>query len=89
LAANVGLANCSPWRGFTAIEAAAHLCVWHRPKAREIARLLIDRGAVCDLPAVARAGLLEEVRRRLDVDTGLIDVPDRFGRTALYRAVCT
>ncbi len=92
LDAHPELANCHPWAPqwpHTAIEAAAHQCVWHRPKMVEIAQLLIDRGATADLPTIARAGLLEEVKRRLDADPSLVNVPDIKGRTAIYRAACT
>ncbi|HEV7300754.1 MAG TPA: ankyrin repeat domain-containing protein [Tepidisphaeraceae bacterium] len=85
------LANCQPWLPqwpHTAIEAVAHQCVWHRPKMHEIAKLLLERGAVADLPTVARAGLLTEVRKRLDANRSLLNVADAKGRTALYRAAC-
>jgi ankyrin repeat protein len=55
----------------------------------EIAKLLVERGAVCTLPTVARAGLLAEVRRRLDADRSVLGERDAKGRTALYRAACT
>ena len=83
--------DCHPWAPqypHTAIEAAAHLCVWHRPKMIDIVKLLLARGAKCDLPTVARAGLLDEVQRRLDADPTLLNRPDNDGRTAIYRAVC-
>ena len=85
------LANCHPWLPkwpHSAIEAAAHMCVWHRPKMLEIARLLLERGATCDLPTVARAGMLDEMERRLDADPSLLNKPDAQGRTAIYRAAC-
>jgi ankyrin repeat protein len=85
------LVNCQPWMPkwpHSAVEAAAHLCVWHRPKMIEIVRLLLSRGATADLPTVARAGLLDEVKRRLDGDPSLVDRPDSQGRTAIYRAAC-
>ena len=91
LDAHPQLAHCRPWQPqwqHTAIEAAAHLCVWHRPKQQQIVRLLLERGATCDFPTVARAGLLDEVKRRLDADPSLINLPDTQGRTAIYRAAC-
>lgn len=92
LAAHPELANCHPWKPqwpHTAIQAAAHQCVWHRPNMTHIAALLLEHGAICDLPTVARAGSLDEVIRRLDADPTLLNQTDREGRTALYRSACT
>jgi ankyrin repeat protein len=86
------LVHCQPWLPNwqnSAIEAAAHQCVWHRPKMQEIAQLLVERGAVADLPTIARAGLLDELKRRLDADPSLVNKPDEKGRTPIYRAACT
>ena len=85
------LVDCHPFAPQSpqsAIEAAADLCVWHRAKMVEIVQLLLDCGARCDLPTVARAGMIDEVKRRLDADPSLLDQPDANGRTALYRAAC-
>ncbi len=85
------LVNSRPWAPkweHTPIEAVAGMCVWHRPKMREMAKLLAARGATCDLPTLARCGLAEEVARYLDAQPQALDAPDAQGRTALYRATC-
>lgn len=86
------LADCVPWPQYRpdtrAIEIVSSQCVWHRPRKREIAQVLIDAGAACDIALAARAGLLEHVRMLLDNDPGLIEFCDVHGRTALYRAGC-
>jgi len=86
------LANCVPWPKHrpdtSAIEIVSAQCVWHRPRKNEIAQVLIDAGAVCDITQAARAGSVDHVRRLLDEDPGLIDFRDARGRTALYRAGC-
>ncbi len=75
------------WDG-TGLGAAAGMCVWHRPKMHQIAALLVERGAACDLPTAARAGLVDEVRRWLDAAPEKINQTDEQGRTPLYRAAC-
>ncbi len=85
------LANCHPWAPawpHSRDRGRAHQCVWHRPKMHEVAKLLIERDAIADLPTVARAGLVDEVKRRLDADPSLVNKPRRAGRTAIYRAAC-
>ena len=79
---NPGLADAR------AVEIAAARCVHHRPRAHELARLLVDRGARPLLQTAARAGLLDRVRELLDADPNRLDAVDAKGRSALYRAAC-
>jgi ankyrin repeat protein len=86
-----GLVRSNPWApGWvgTAIEAVAGMCVWHRPRAHEIAKLLVERGAAVSLQTAGRAGLLGEVDRQLAERPHACDDVDVQGRTAMYRAAC-
>ncbi len=85
------LAVCRPWAPRWeggALEAVARRCVWHRPRMREIAELLLAYGAEASLPTLARAGLKTELLRRLEDEPWRIDEPDAQGRTPLFRAAC-
>ncbi|HEY3234012.1 MAG TPA: ankyrin repeat domain-containing protein, partial [Polyangiaceae bacterium] len=60
---------------------------WHRRGDLDTARLLLDRGATCDLPIVAALGDLDAVRAMLDGDPGRILDKRPFGNGALSAAV--
>ncbi|MEM6334125.1 MAG: ankyrin repeat domain-containing protein [Planctomycetota bacterium] len=85
------LANCNPWSpgwAGSAVEAVAGMCVWHKPAEHAIARLLVERGAMCSLQTAARAGLLSEVKREADERGWVFNEVDVKGRTLMYRAAC-
>ncbi len=85
------LVHARPWEpdwSGAALDMVAGLCVFHRPRAREIATLLVERGADCNLQTAARCGMLQRVRAMLEADGALLDEQDDEGRTALYRATC-
>jgi ankyrin repeat protein len=85
------LAVCEPWPdspGYKPIEGVSRGCVWHRPQQIQVAGMLVDAGAHCDITTAARAGLVDRVRQMLDEDPALIDAHDQAGRTAMYRAGC-
>ena len=85
------LAVCEPWPGvpgYKPIGGVSSGCVWHRPQQTQIAAMLVAAGAACDITVAARAGLVDRVRRLLDDDPSLVNVQDKAGRTAMYRAGC-
>lgn len=85
------LLHSEPWQPHwdgSPLDMVARQCVFHRPDAHRLARLLVARGAACDLPTAARCGLLERVTELLDAHPDQRDVPDEQNRTALYRATC-
>jgi ankyrin repeat protein len=72
--------------GRTALLEACHGGPWKSEPAEEIIQLLLDHNAQIDLfqaAAMGRTGLIESI---LDRDPGLIDSPDKRGRTALFHA---
>jgi len=70
----------------TALRRSAERVVSHRPNFRATIQKAIDSGVRCDIWTAARAGLLDEVRTKIDTDRGLLDAKDDSGRTPLQRA---
>ena len=75
------------WDGVP-LDMVARQCVRQRPKAQQLARLLVQRGAPCDLPTAARCGLLEHAQQLLDAHPEWVHATDEQTRTPLYRATC-
>lgn len=85
------LVDSRPWGDewdVTAVEAAATICVHHRPAAYDMVRMLLERGADCSLQTAARGGQLDVVRGMLDTGDAKLNALDEQGRSALYRAAC-
>ncbi len=78
--------NARDSRGRTALMEACHGGPWKSGPAEDIIQLLLDHDAQIDLfmaAATGRTGLIEDI---LDRDTGLLDIPDAQGKTALFYA---
>ncbi|HYG77985.1 MAG TPA: ankyrin repeat domain-containing protein [Planctomycetota bacterium] len=73
-------------KGRTAVQIAADRVSWDSPNHLRIAQFLLDKGADCDLPTAARAGLVDYVKKVVDGYPNLIDATDELGRTPLQRA---
>ena len=69
-----------------ALRRSAKNVVWHRLHYRTTIQRVIKLGAPCDIWTAARAGLLDEVRKLVADDAGLLDGQDESGRTPLQRA---
>ena len=70
----------------SAASRAAKNVVWHRPDYRATLARACALGVKCDLWTVARAGLVDEVKRLLADDESLLNASNKQGRTALQEA---
>ncbi len=78
--------NARDSRGGTALMEACHGGPWKSGPAEDVIQLLLDHDAQIDLfmaAATGRTGLIEDI---LDRDTGLLDIQDNQGKTALFHA---
>ncbi len=78
--------NARDGHGGTALMEACHGGPWKSGPAEDVIQLLLDHDAQIDLfmaAATGRTGLIEDI---LDRDTGLLDIQDNQGKTALFHA---